>query len=1230
MKISRLLRVIIFAAVITGIAMLPGFTSSAQQSGIASVIVELRDEPAALPAARAEQSGTPLTDDQLQAYRNNLRAAQDQFLNALRSRGISFQVQTFNIKDASGNVAATPELRYTLVFNGITLKVPLAAIPLIESLPQVKKVHSNSSLCVNLDKSVPYIRAPEVYGQIAELTQFDDFREGYEGQGINVAVIDTGIDWPHEMFGGDPTPPRLAVQPTVAAVNTNKKVIYSLPMADIVTDGFGHGTHVASTIAGYLGFAPGADGLPMTADDIRLHGVAPQAKLMSYKVCSDSLSTVGAVGGPVGGCLTSNIVMAIEDAVSPRTLDGLPKPVAHVINMSLGGGGGPDNPTSVASDNAVLLGCTVVAAAGNSGPGEGTLGAPAAGRRVIAVAADTDPGSNAGYSADVLNPSSVNRNLTGAVTPASNLPLAAGQRSQIRLFPMAGTPAPPQGSMAQYYVFVRNGQTIDEWPASVRGRIALVKLTDPKIPQTLFAQVANNGAAAGAVAVIFVSSTQNPTAVRSTIPAANIMPADGEYLIDLISSTDDNNVDPANGTISEFPIRLNPFFGTSFVGEMANFSSRGPVQGFGQVKPDVSAPGVNVLAAMPPASVLGALAGGNYGAISGTSMATPHVAGAAALVKQAHPGWNPDMIRTALINTATNLRNENQMPKADGLANDSIIDMGGGLIDVFEAVNAKALMGVAGDGINAPSILGSHSFGEVPVVNNRVTSSQSVTVTIKDLSGQGGTYNLNVVNNRDLQLNGIGVSVSPTSVTVPANGSATFTVNATFDGNLIRDVMAAKVINNQVVFERIQMQWYVTATRADGAESLRMPFYFRPTFSVPAAGNTVTDAPRAGTIIAGDANSQTAAGVTYQDFTIPVSDTTTKLEASLEFMELVDDNVADLDMFLFDPSGAQIASSTNPGGPEFISTPISRGGNYRIRVTGFLGGPTNFTLNVTHFRGNTLPPALQTIAGDFVDAQGRQVDFDGNVTIQWTPRGGEQGFEVEQSTDNQAWQIVADVSGSTSSYAFNALANGQYFFRVRAMYPGQIGLFVSNPSNVASVLVDQRAKQEITNLVKNSISNVSLTDGVFQLDLAMTNQSSNTYVPLVEFKIVSISSGSGTVRVINADNSGDGTSAATAALFDYSRQLGSDEQFSPNEVSGKRTMRFQDNASELFTFTSVVTGYARTGGASGGGTSTPDGGGGAGSASGSATSLAGLTQMLRFTVNPLTKTVVVDLVKINP
>jgi hypothetical protein len=176
-------------------------------------------------------------------------------------------------------------------------------------------------------------------------------------------------------------------------------------------------------------------------------------------------------------------------------------------------------------------------------------------------AAVAAPALGQGWSVDVLQASAVDANTTGAVVPAEDLPAADGQPQNLGLYPMAGTPAPPVGSMAQRYVFVRNGQTLAEWPPEARGRIALVKLASPTLPATPFALIANNAAAAGAVAVVFISATTNPTAGAGTIPAANVMPADGEVLVDLIDGMTDAE-DPPNGAISQFPIRVNPLFNT--------------------------------------------------------------------------------------------------------------------------------------------------------------------------------------------------------------------------------------------------------------------------------------------------------------------------------------------------------------------------------------------------------------------------------------------------------------------------------------------------------------------------------------------------------------------------------------------------------------------------------------------------------------------------------------------
>ncbi len=160
------------------------------------------------------------------------------------------------------------------------------------------------------------------------------------------------------------------------------------------------------------------------------------------------------------------------------------------------------------------------------------------------------------WSVDVLDPSTVDRAISGAVVPADQLAPAPGQPQQLGLFPMGGAAAPPAGAMAQYYVFVAGGETLAQWPLEARGRVALVK---PQLPTFTFAQMANNGALAGAVAVLLIDDTINASAVVTPIPAGVVLPLQGELLVDLIDGTTDA-VDPANGTISRFPVRINPSF----------------------------------------------------------------------------------------------------------------------------------------------------------------------------------------------------------------------------------------------------------------------------------------------------------------------------------------------------------------------------------------------------------------------------------------------------------------------------------------------------------------------------------------------------------------------------------------------------------------------------------------------------------------------------------------------
>ncbi|CAK8717765.1 hypothetical protein GMJAKD_06980 [Candidatus Electrothrix aarhusensis] len=264
----------------------------------------------------------------------------------LRQEIITGQNQAINSWKANSLVTKV-NARFDMLVNGVAVKATGKHIKEIAKQPGIAAVYPDYVLHVNLADSVPLIGTPDVWDM------YDADGNPVTGSGMRVAVIDTGIDYTHTAFGSCP------------AINTGSscRVIggYDFVNDDAdPMDDYDHGTHVAGIIAGY---------------DATITGVAPDALLYAYKVCNSG-----------GSCSTSDIIAGLERAADP---DGNGDLSDHVdaANLSLGGAGGPDSPLSIAVDEAVDAGISVVVSAGNSGSSYSSVGSPGAAAKAITVGA---------------------------------------------------------------------------------------------------------------------------------------------------------------------------------------------------------------------------------------------------------------------------------------------------------------------------------------------------------------------------------------------------------------------------------------------------------------------------------------------------------------------------------------------------------------------------------------------------------------------------------------------------------------------------------------------------------------------------------------------------------------------------------------------------------------------------------------------------------------------------
>lgn len=557
---------------------------------------------------------------------------------------------------------------------------------------------------------------------------------GYRGEGQTIADIDTGIDWNHPMLTNTPGVPPGDLHPKVK--------FYLCLTAGACTDDFGHGTHVAGIAAGdkSLGYsATPVPGVEVEAGKSLYDGVAPKAPLWGYKVLATN-----------GSGVTTSIVTAIDDAARRG---------AKVINLSLGSTtDDPESANSKSVDNAMKAGTVVAVAAGNSGPGYATVGTPGTARLALTVGAATDPGDDQFQAVDTT----------------------ASPQKRMNMLLMSNSPRPPAAPAIQsLYVFVGEGCTPADYATRtpVSGRIALIaRGTCTFTAKALLAQT--QGAAA---ALIYnnVAGDFSGSMEKTNIPVAGISDTNGAYLRGF--------TDAASG-LSTHTVLLDPN-AAILAGRVTGFSSRGPTADY-RIKPDVVAPGNAITSATSkvgvPTQSMADPSG--YTTAGGTSMATPHVAGASAVIRQAHPAWTPFDVRLALMNTARQL-----IDPADG-APYSVQDQGAGLIDVLAAVTAKGQLFVRRTDLGATATEGSYSFGQVENYGGTIT--RTTTFTLRDLSGSARTYQLAFQpgdgkgrggEGRALPAAGFTATLGGTSLTVPANGSASVTFSVTVDGSRLAD-----------------------------------------------------------------------------------------------------------------------------------------------------------------------------------------------------------------------------------------------------------------------------------------------------------------------------------------------------------------------------------------------------------------------------------------------------------
>jgi minor extracellular serine protease Vpr len=619
---------------------------------------------------------------------------------------------------------ATIQEHYSILLDGFTVQLPTRSLPKLLTVGAVDKVYPSLTYTRTMDRGPSVIHATDLQAAT-----------GDKGQGIKIGVVDTGVDSSSPFLdpAGFSYPPGFPKGDTKL---TTPKVIVAKSFPGPVRDARSakafdptepHGTHVSGIAAGDEGTsAPSGPDHPAVAN---LSGVAPRAWIGNYRVFT--------VPTPLGHqANTPEIVHAFEAAVA----DGM-----NVINFS---GGGPQ--TDPANDamyeavrNTALAGVVPVIASGNDRDdfGLGSAGSPGTAPDAISVAATSNSHVFAPALSVVNGPPELGaiplQSAGGAKNPGAWSTL---DQTLVDVSTVVGTDGKPVDPHLCGSATEPNSSLGTLPKGSVKGKILLANRGS-----CTFVSKAERAAIGGAIGLILIDNRfgeANPIPIQLPIPGGMISDLDGQHLRAYL--------DASGG---QAPIRVSSGIQELQAGRsgiITSFSSAGPTDFGHMLKPDISAPGLDVLSSTPPLTT-----GSTFSVFAGTSMATPHVAGAAALLLQRHPGWTSAQVKSALMSTAGPAWGDTARTQEA-----PVLLEGAGLANALAADDPKVF--------TDPQSL---SFQRIDVSTS--AQQKSLLVTVSDAGDGSGSWSVSLA--PQAQSTGVAIDV-PGAVTIAPGGYATIPV----------------------------------------------------------------------------------------------------------------------------------------------------------------------------------------------------------------------------------------------------------------------------------------------------------------------------------------------------------------------------------------------------------------------------------------------------------------------